>query len=138
MNIFKFHIFFFTLQPIIYIKIMARIICIIWGLITLIVLLGNEYWLFSCPLYQLTGWECPFCGGQRMVHALLHADVMAAFHFNPFLFLCSPFLLIWGIYLLFPSLFPSCCSRLFNDRTFFLFLFAFLLWGIVRNTYICN
>ena len=113
---------------------MKRTICIILGVIIQLILLGNEHWLVSCPLYKLTGWECPFCGGQRMVHALLHADITAAFRFNPFLFLYSPFLLIWGIYLLF----PSCCPRLFNDRTFFLLLFVFFLWGILRNTYICN
>lgn len=116
---------------------MIRIICIIGGLIVLSVLLSNEYWLFSCPLYQLTGWECPFCGGQRMIHALLHGNVMAAFRFNPILFLSSPFLLIGGIYFLFPSLFPSCFSRVFTNRIYFFLLLTFLFWGIIRNIYIC-
>jgi hypothetical protein len=36
-----------------------------------------------CPFRALTGWDCPFCGGTRMGAALLHADVLAAFGFNP-------------------------------------------------------
>ena len=36
----------------------------------------------KCPFNWLTGLNCPACGVTRMVHALLHGDVVAAFHFN--------------------------------------------------------
>jgi len=36
-----------------------------------------------CPLRELTGWQCPFCGGTRMGSALLHLDIGAAFAYNP-------------------------------------------------------
>jgi hypothetical protein len=36
-----------------------------------------------CPLRELTGWQCPFCGGTRMGSALLHLDIAAAFAYNP-------------------------------------------------------
>jgi hypothetical protein len=36
-----------------------------------------------CPLRELTGWQCPFCGGTRMGSALLHLDLAAAFAYNP-------------------------------------------------------
>jgi hypothetical protein len=42
---------------------------------------------FPCPFRALTGWECPFCGGTRLGAALLHGDVVAAFAFNPLVFL---------------------------------------------------
>ncbi|MCL2470289.1 MAG: DUF2752 domain-containing protein [Propionibacteriaceae bacterium] len=35
-----------------------------------------------CPFRMLTGWSCPFCGGTRMGSALLHGDLVAAWHFN--------------------------------------------------------
>ncbi|MBW4721162.1 DUF2752 domain-containing protein [Saccharothrix sp. SC076] len=35
-----------------------------------------------CLLYALTGIQCPACGSTRMVHALLHGDLAAAWHFN--------------------------------------------------------
>ncbi len=36
----------------------------------------------ACPLYTATGIFCPGCGLTRGAHALLHGDVLAAFHFN--------------------------------------------------------
>ena len=36
-----------------------------------------------CPFLALTGWQCPLCGGTRMGAALLHADLAAAYAFNP-------------------------------------------------------
>lgn len=35
-----------------------------------------------CPFHALTGLYCPFCGGLRMVHDLLHGDLAAALHDN--------------------------------------------------------
>jgi len=40
----------------------------------------------SCPLRALTGLLCPFCGGLRAAHALLHGRVLEAAALNPFLF----------------------------------------------------
>ena len=37
-----------------------------------------------CPMFALTGLQCPGCGTTRALHALLHGDVAAAFAFNPF------------------------------------------------------
>jgi hypothetical protein len=35
-----------------------------------------------CPLKALTGWDCPFCGGLRGTHDLLHGDVVGALDQN--------------------------------------------------------
>ena len=35
-----------------------------------------------CPLQQLTGLDCPFCGGLRGTHELLHGDLVAALDHN--------------------------------------------------------
>ena len=40
-----------------------------------------------CPFREVTGWECPFCGGTRLGSALLHGDIAAAFGYNPVVFL---------------------------------------------------
>lgn len=37
-----------------------------------------------CPTTALLGVDCPFCGGLRALSSLLHADVLAALHFNAF------------------------------------------------------
>ena len=36
-----------------------------------------------CPFREITGWNCPLCGGTRMGSALLHLEIGAAFAFNP-------------------------------------------------------
>jgi Protein of unknown function (DUF2752) len=36
-----------------------------------------------CPFREVTGWNCPLCGGTRMGSALLHLEIGAAFAFNP-------------------------------------------------------
>jgi Protein of unknown function (DUF2752) len=41
------------------------------------------WWFPSCPLRELTGWLCPFCGSLRALHALLQGDLSAAWRMNP-------------------------------------------------------
>ena len=50
-----------------------------------------------CPTKLVTGFDCPACGGLRLVHDLLHGDLTAAVHDNPFLLLCSPALAVLGL-----------------------------------------
>ncbi len=45
-----------------------------------------------CPFKWLTGWNCPFCGGLRMTHDLLHGDLMASINDNVFLLVGLPVL----------------------------------------------
>lgn len=49
----------------------------------------------SCPFRLLTGWNCPACGGLRMVHDLLHGDPAAAVTDNVFLLAVIPVLAVW-------------------------------------------
>jgi len=48
-----------------------------------------------CPFKWLTGWNCPFCGGLRMTHDLLHGDLVASINDNVFLLLGIPMLAGW-------------------------------------------
>ncbi|MBS4729616.1 DUF2752 domain-containing protein [Mycobacterium sp. SM1] len=49
----------------------------------------------QCPFRLLTGWNCPACGGLRMVHDLLHGHVAAAVTDNVFLLFGLPLLAGW-------------------------------------------
>lgn len=51
-----------------------------------------------CPFRMLTGWYCPGCGGLRMTHDLLHADVAAAVTDNIFLLAGLPLLAGWWLW----------------------------------------
>lgn len=48
-----------------------------------------------CPFKLLTGWNCPFCGGLRMAHDLLHGELAASINDNIFLLVGIPMLAGW-------------------------------------------
>ncbi len=49
----------------------------------------------QCPFKWLTGWNCPFCGGLRMTHDLLHGHLAASINDNVFLLVGLPLLAGW-------------------------------------------
>jgi hypothetical protein len=42
-----------------------------------------EKYLLHCPFKQITGFDCPGCGFQRSVVALLKGNLAESFHFYP-------------------------------------------------------
>ncbi|HEX6337979.1 MAG TPA: DUF2752 domain-containing protein [Jiangellaceae bacterium] len=50
-----------------------------------------------CPLLEMTGLACPFCGGTRAVYALAHGDVATAAGHNAVVVLAVPVLaVLWS------------------------------------------
>ncbi len=68
----------------------------------------------KCLFHELTGWQCPGCGSQRMLHALLHGDIAAAWHHNAVPFLMQ--LLLLRELLLLPLLAPLLWLELNRTR----------------------
>lgn len=86
-----------------------------------------------CMFHELTGWECPGCGSQRALHALLTGDVAGAWHFNALFVLELPLLVLlvaaWYMRSRVPWL-----HRTLNSRSVILGILAvIILWTIVRN-----
>ena len=52
----------------------------------------------KCPVYALTGYECPGCGSQRAFYSLFHGNIGAAFKYNAFIIFLVPYILL-GIYI---------------------------------------
>ena len=50
-----------------------------------------------CPFRLLTGWNCPGCGGLRMIHDVLHGDLAAAIADNVMLLVGIPLLAGWAL-----------------------------------------
>ena len=103
---------------------------------------SSSAWWLKCPLHVLTGWQCPFCGLQRQLHALLHFRIYDAWLLNPVLLLCYPYLLLLFVSSIFPNILhssrlPRCLRRFFaiciSDRAIFVFFAVLLLWGLGRN-----
>ena len=78
------------------------------GLICIFVLIGiavlywfnpEDYmWMPKCPTKLLFNIDCPGCGFQRAIHAILHGEFKRAFALNPFLFLAAPYAIIALLY----------------------------------------
>lgn len=87
----------------------------------------------KCFFHVITGWQCPGCGMQRMIHALLHGQWADAWHYNAFLVCLLPLLLL----MIFAAIFRTRFSRLYmalNSVTMILVIsISMLLWGVIRN-----
>lgn len=87
----------------------------------------------KCMFRSLTGLSCPGCGSQRAIHALLHADVAAAWRLNALFVIEIPLIallaLSWALGDRTPRL-----RRLLAARPLILaILAAIIIWTIVRN-----
>lgn len=86
-----------------------------------------------CPFKMATGWDCPGCGSQRMIHALLHGDISQAWALNPFLFFAAPILLLILLSELLRSRFPRFHRLMTSTPLIASLLTASFLWTIIRN-----
>lgn len=80
-----------------------------------------------CPFRLLTGWYCPGCGGLRMTHDLLHADLAAAVTDNVFLLVGLPLLGIWWLWS------RGRRRQAFTVPVLVVIAVAALVWTITRN-----
>lgn len=78
----------------------------------------------KCPFFVLTGYKCPGCGTLRGLHALLHGRIIEAIHFNLFMVISIPILILL-------TFFKKVRSSVIFPR---IILAGILIWWIVRNT----
>lgn len=81
----------------------------------------------GCPFKLLTGWNCPGCGGLRMVHDLLHADLSAAVVDNVFLLIGLPGLAFWVLLRMRQG------RAAFGPATVTVLIALTVAWTVVRN-----
>ncbi|WP_018600117.1 DUF2752 domain-containing protein [Mycobacterium sp. 155] len=81
----------------------------------------------TCPFKLITGWNCPACGGLRMTHDVLHADLGAAVVDNAFALVGLPLLAAWILvrWRLGKPLFPV--------PAIVTILITAIIWTVVRN-----
>ncbi|HWC61652.1 MAG TPA: DUF2752 domain-containing protein [Verrucomicrobiae bacterium] len=85
-----------------------------------------------CIFHQVTGLDCPGCGGQRALHELLHGHLIAALQMNAMFVLSLP-LAAWFL--------PRFISRAvrgtpmppLNTLWLCVYAAAWIIFGIVRN-----
>lgn len=86
-----------------------------------------------CWFHYFTGLDCPGCGSQRMVHALLHGDLAAAWHANALLLLISPVLLFMLWLETQRKKRPALYIRFYSVGTTIAFAVILIGWSIIRN-----
>lgn len=94
---------------------------------------SSTRWAPRCMLRSLTGYDCPGCGLQRAIHALLHGDIAAAWHYNPFLFFILPVGLTYSVVELTDNRFPRLRRIMFAPATLIALCVVTIAWWIGRN-----
>ena len=89
----------------------------------------------KCMFRLLTGYDCPACGGQRALHALLHGEFLRALMFNPFALYSIPYFLLVAYTTCSPDRFPPRLHPIVQGRIAVMtYVVLFFLWWVVRNT----
>lgn len=110
-----------------------------------VVIVGAVLFLFNpaetgvfprCPFLMLTGYECPGCGSQRAIHALLHGDIIRAWDYNPLLVIAVPYIILGFIAELSfrrSRLMRTVRDRLYSGRAVWIVLTVIIIYWIGRN-----
>lgn len=91
----------------------------------------------KCPFKLLTGLDCPGCGFQRAMHALLHGNIKEAIGYNLFLLFALPYL----VALLVERTLPRGNTRrrwqkaLESKPMVIFYVVAYVVWFFVRNAF---
>lgn len=88
-----------------------------------------------CLFKLVTGYSCPGCGIQRALHALLHGDVVGAWHYNRFLIVSVPLMAIYGFADKFRTSHPKLYSSLNSPFLIGAIFVMTVTWWVVRNIY---
>lgn len=94
---------------------------------------GDSAFFPRCPFLTVTGFQCPGCGSQRAIHALLHGDISGAWNKNALLVASLPFvgLLLFSeaTRLRYPGLYRKVNSGIVIKICFV----VVVAWWILRN-----
>ncbi len=110
---------------------------IILGILVLYYLVNpsSSYFPFHCPWHLLTGTQCPSCGIQRAIYALLHGEFVTALRYNLFLILSLPyvFLVILVTWYNFNHVFDKLYAIVYHRYAIKAYIVVYFAWWIIRN-----
>lgn len=92
-------------------------------------------WMPQCIFRRLTGLQCPGCGSQRFLHAILHGDIHAALRANALLLPLIPYLFFWGAVEISPSRNQRLRRALNSIPAIISILAIIIIWGVARNIF---
>lgn len=81
----------------------------------------------------MTGLQCPGCGSQRAIHALLHGDIISAWRFNALLVISIPVLAVMLPVQFMRRSRPQLYLKVFCTTTIWITFAVVVTWWIARN-----
>lgn len=94
---------------------------------------SESVWIPKCAFHSITGYDCPGCGSQRMLHALLHGDFAAAWRANAFILCAAPVLALMAFSAGTRRRFPGLYRRLNSLPVIITVTVALVAWTVLRN-----
>lgn len=85
----------------------------------------------GCPIYRLTGWYCPSCGGTRALKALAHGQVADSLRLHPLALPAVVFTAVYLVALLLNKLSGKRTPRPHFRRVYLVILIALLLYHVI-------
>ena len=89
----------------------------------------------QCLFHKATGLQCMGCGSQRVVHSLLHGNLIEAFEANALLVSSIPFLLFLGYVEMTKRKHPRLYARVHSPVMIIIIACVLLIWVILRNIF---
>ncbi|RZL05707.1 MAG: DUF2752 domain-containing protein [Pedobacter sp.] len=96
----------------------------------------SKYSFFpKCPFHSIFGIDCPGCGSQRAIHALLTGNIALAINYNLLMVLCIPLLFVHLVFKLMSFWLKRDMSfdLLYYPATPKVFLIVVVVFWIARN-----
>lgn len=87
----------------------------------------------KCPFLMATGYKCPGCGSQRVLHSLLHGDVAAAWHYNALMVATLPVVVAYVVAELGRKCWPRLYNALNSVPAIVTVLVVIVAWWVLRN-----
>lgn len=94
---------------------------------------STSRWMPQCIIHRLTGYQCPGCGSQRMLHALLHGDIASAWSYNAFLLMMLPLIAVMVWLEITRKKHPEAYRRIHSLWTVGAICTGIALWTVYRN-----
>ena len=115
--------------------IALAVVVVLLLLLYLIIDPGQSHFAPKCIFKLLFKYDCPTCGSQRVVHALLNGEFVQALRYNPFFFIAVPYTLAIIYSAISNDRFAVKVKRVTHHHiTIYIFVAIYILWWILRNT----
>ena len=95
----------------------------------------SEHFPLKCIWLDLTGTQCPACGFQRALYALLHRNLLGALTYNYFFVISIPYALlaILATWYNYKNKFDGLRNFVYHRYTLKAYIVLYFSWWIVRN-----